>query len=70
MNERRMQFLVGILVLFAAVVTGILLIRFGEKPMWEDRYHIHVQFDYAPSVRPCRQKQKSFATGQLLVLPV
>jgi phospholipid/cholesterol/gamma-HCH transport system substrate-binding protein len=51
MNERQLQFRVGLLVIIACLVTGGLILRFGElRWLWEKNYLIGVHFERAPGV--------------------
>ena len=51
MNERQLQFRVGLLVITAALVTGGLILRFGEmRWLWEKNYVVGVHFERAPGV--------------------
>lgn len=59
MTERRMQFLVGVLVLFALVVSGVLIFLFGEVPTFASTYPVYVDFEYAPNVQVDTPVRKS-----------
>jgi phospholipid/cholesterol/gamma-HCH transport system substrate-binding protein len=51
MNERQLQFRVGLLVVTAGIVAGGLVFRFGEmRWLWEKHYHLWVHFDRASGV--------------------
>ena len=51
MNERQLQFRVGLLVVTAGVVAAGLVFRFGEmRWLWEKHYQVWVHFDRAPGV--------------------
>jgi len=51
MNERQLQFRVGLLVVMAGVVAAGLVFRFGElRWLWEKHYTLGVHFDRAPGV--------------------
>jgi phospholipid/cholesterol/gamma-HCH transport system substrate-binding protein len=51
MNERQLQFRVGLLVVTAGIVAAGLVFRFGEmRWLWEKHYHVWVHFDRAPGV--------------------
>ncbi len=51
MNEKQMQFRVGLLVIMAGVVAMGLAFRFGELAwLWEKHYTLGVHFDRAPGV--------------------
>lgn len=59
MTERRMQFLVGVLVLLAALVTGVLIFLFGEWPTFASTYEVLIDFEYAPNVQVDTPVRKS-----------
>lgn len=51
MDERMMQFKVGILVLMALILTGVLIVLFGEMPhVFQRRYTLTIHFDRSPGV--------------------
>ncbi len=51
MDERVLQFRVGVVVVASAIITVILVMLFGAWPgVWEGRYEIHVVFPEAPGV--------------------
>lgn len=51
MDERVVQFRVGVMVLSALLITGILLAFFGEIPaIFSDKYVVHMYFPTAPGV--------------------
>ena len=50
MDERVLQFRVGVVVLSAALITGILVFIFGEG--WKPRYQVSMDFKSAPGVSP------------------
>jgi len=51
MNERVVQFRVGVMVLSSLLITAILIVMFGELPTFvRTTYTIHVKFDSAPGV--------------------
>lgn len=50
MDERVLQFRVGVVVLSAALITGILVFIFGEG--WKPRYQVSMDFQSAPGVSP------------------
>src|SRR5579859_6136436 len=51
MNDRKLQFRVGLLVVTAGIVAAGLVFRFGEmRWLWEKRYALQVHFDRAPGV--------------------
>src|SRR5258708_7211403 len=51
MNERQLQFRVGLLVVTAGIVAAGLVFRFGElRWLWEKNYTLGVHFDRAPGV--------------------
>lgn len=51
MDERVIQFRVGVLVVATAIITVILIVLFGELPPWlGGGYRVHVQFAQAPRV--------------------
>ncbi|MGA2032293.1 MAG: MlaD family protein, partial [Thermoguttaceae bacterium] len=53
MNERSMQFRVGMLVFATLLITGILALSFRElPPLLEGHYTVHVRFTAAPGVAP------------------
>jgi phospholipid/cholesterol/gamma-HCH transport system substrate-binding protein len=51
MNERRLQFRVGLLAISAMVIAGWLVFRFGDlRKLWQPTYQVQVLFDRAPGV--------------------
>ena len=51
MDERVMQFRVGVMLLATLIVTGILLVMFGKLPKLIGRnYAVYVRFDYAGGI--------------------
>lgn len=51
MDERVMQFRVGVMFLATLIIAAILLVMFGKLPSLTGRnYPVQVQFDYAPGV--------------------
>jgi phospholipid/cholesterol/gamma-HCH transport system substrate-binding protein len=51
MNERQLQFRVGLLVVTAGIVAAGLVFRFGElRWLWEKHYTVGVHFERAPGV--------------------
>jgi phospholipid/cholesterol/gamma-HCH transport system substrate-binding protein len=51
MNDRKLQFRVGLLVVTAGIVAAGLVFRFGElRWLWEKHYTLGVHFDRAPGV--------------------
>ena len=53
MTERQLQFQVGLFVLVAFVVAGVLVVQFGDlKKYWRETYPIAVHFDEASGVHP------------------
>lgn len=53
MSERQLQFRVGLFVLAALVVCGVMVFQFGEiQSFWEPRYTVSIHFDAAPGVYP------------------
>ncbi|MBA3313027.1 MAG: MlaD family protein [Planctomycetota bacterium] len=51
MNERRLQFRVGLLAISAVVIAGWLVFRFGDlRKLWQPTYQVEVLFDRAPDV--------------------
>jgi len=64
MDERVMQFRVGVMVLATLLITGILVILFGKLPtMGQSTYTIHFYFEEAPGVHIDTPVTKS---GQLI----
>jgi phospholipid/cholesterol/gamma-HCH transport system substrate-binding protein len=59
MDERRLQFHVGVFVLFALIVTAILLVMFGKLPNWISYYPVKITFDYAAGVTDGTPVRKS-----------
>ena len=61
MDERVMQFRVGVFVLFALIVTAIVLVLFGKLPnLIPGRYYtLHVRFDNAGGVSEGTPVRKS-----------
>ena len=60
MDERVMQFRVGVVVLFALIVTAIVLVLFGKLPSLIPgrHYTLYVRFDY------CRRSDRGNARPQ------
>lgn len=53
MNERQLQFRVGLLSIIAMVIVAVLVFQFGEmKKLLEDRYALAIHFESAPGVYP------------------
>jgi phospholipid/cholesterol/gamma-HCH transport system substrate-binding protein len=51
MNERRLQFRVGMLAIVAIGIAGWLVFRFGElRELWQPTYQVEVLFDRAPGM--------------------
>jgi phospholipid/cholesterol/gamma-HCH transport system substrate-binding protein len=51
MEERVLQFRVGVVVVAAAIITVVLVMLFGAWPnVWQRRYEIHVKFPEAPGI--------------------
>ena len=50
MNERVMRFRVGVVVITAAIIAGILIFLFGAWPSFEKNYTIYILFPEAPGV--------------------
>ncbi|MEN6450978.1 MAG: MlaD family protein [Thermoguttaceae bacterium] len=50
MDERVMQFRVGVMVLATLIITAILLVLFGKLPQYLGHYTVKVRFNYAPGV--------------------
>ncbi len=59
MDERVMQFRVGVMVLATLIVTAILLVMFGKLPTLVGKYTIQVRFSYAPGVTNATPVRKS-----------
>ncbi len=50
MDERVMQFRVGVMFLSTLIITAILLVLFGKLPEWAGRYVLYIRFDNANGV--------------------
>lgn len=51
MDERVVQFRVGVMVLATLIITGILVVLFGDLPtMFRDTYTVYIHFTQAPGV--------------------
>jgi phospholipid/cholesterol/gamma-HCH transport system substrate-binding protein len=51
MEERVLQFRVGVVVVTSAIITVVLVMLFGAWPnVWQRRYEIHVKFPEAPGI--------------------
>jgi phospholipid/cholesterol/gamma-HCH transport system substrate-binding protein len=51
MDERVLQFRIGVVVVASAIIAVILVMLFGAWPsVWEKRYEIHVKFPEAPGI--------------------
>ena len=60
MDERVMQFRVGVMFLATLIITGILLVMFGKLPSLIGRnYPVQVRFDYAAGVTKDTPVRKS-----------
>jgi phospholipid/cholesterol/gamma-HCH transport system substrate-binding protein len=60
MDERVVQFRVGVMVLATLIITGILVILFGEMPNpFKQKYTIQIRFAEAPNVVPDTPIRKS-----------
>src|SRR5262245_35998241 len=60
MDERVVQFRVGVTVLAALIITGILSLLFGELPgVLRGTYPVYVEFPAAPGVSPDTPVKKS-----------
>lgn len=63
MNERQLQFRVGLFVIVALAVTGVMVFHFGSlKSLWEPRYRVAVRFDTAPGVYPATPVRRNGIT--------
>ena len=52
MDERVLQFRVGVVVVASVIITSILVIFFQGKPdLWKRHYTIYLKFDAAPGVQ-------------------
>lgn len=50
MNERVMQFRVGIVILTTFLITAILVVSFvGTTPLFKGKYTIYIKFSEAPA---------------------
>lgn len=67
MNERKLQFRVGIFVIFACVVAAIIVFQFGDfSSLWEPRYTLAIHFDEAPGVYPATPvRQNGIVVGKV-----
>jgi phospholipid/cholesterol/gamma-HCH transport system substrate-binding protein len=59
MDDRVMQFRVGVFFLFTLLLTGILLVMFGKLPQYVGKYQVQVQFDNAGGISPGTPVRKS-----------
>jgi phospholipid/cholesterol/gamma-HCH transport system substrate-binding protein len=59
MDERVMQFRVGVMFLATLIITAILLVMFGKLPRLMGHYVIYVRFDYAGGVTKDTPVRKS-----------
>ena len=59
MDERVMQFRVGVMFLATLLITGILLVMFGKLPKLIGHYYVQVRFDYAAGVTKDTPVRKS-----------
>ena len=68
MDERVMQFRVGVMFLATLLITGILLVMFGKLPtLIGHNYEIQVLFDYASGVTkdtPVRKERHPHRPGR------
>src|SRR4051812_29023542 len=67
MNDRKLQFRVGIFVIVTSVIAGIIVFQFGEfKSLWQPRYTLAIHFDEAPGVYPSTPvRQNGIAVGKV-----
>ena len=59
MDERVMQFRVGVMFLATLLITGILLVMFGKLPKLIGHYYVQVRFESAPGVTKDTPVRKS-----------
>ena len=59
MDERVMQFRVGVMFLATLIITGILLMMFGKLPQMIGSYPVQIRFDYASGVTKATPVRKS-----------
>jgi phospholipid/cholesterol/gamma-HCH transport system substrate-binding protein len=59
MNERVMQFRVGVMVLATLLIAGILMLLLGGLPSWKGTYQIRIKFPQAPGVSADTPVRKS-----------
>ncbi|MCC7418697.1 MAG: MCE family protein [Planctomycetaceae bacterium] len=63
MTERQLQFRVGLFVIVALAVTGVMVFHFGSlKSLWEPRYKMALRFDTAPGVFPATPVRRNGIT--------
>jgi len=67
MNDRKLQFRVGIFVISASVVAACITFQFGDfRSLWEPRYTLAIHFDEAPGVYPSVPvRQNGIAVGKV-----
>jgi len=82
MNERQMQFRVGLFVISALAITGAMAFQFGELRMfWESYYTVSFEFETAEGIHPASPVRKNgiqigevheirFADGQGVLVDV
>ena len=60
MNERQMQFRVGLFVICALAITGAMAFQFGELRMfWESYYTVSFEFETAEGIHPASPVRKN-----------
>jgi len=51
MSERKLQFRIGLFVIFSAAVTGTLIFKFGSiGSLWQPTYELAIHFESAPGI--------------------
>lgn len=59
MEERIVQFRVGVMIFATLIITAILAVMFGEMPRWAGKYSVYVRFPEAPGVSSGTPVRKS-----------
>lgn len=67
MNDRKLQFRVGIFVIAASLVAAVIVFQFGEfQSLWQPRYTLAIHFDEAPGVYPSTPvRQNGISVGKV-----
>ena len=66
-RDRKLQFRVGIFVIVASIIAGVIVFQFGEfQLLWQPRYTLAIHFEEAPGVYPSTPvRQNGIAVGKV-----